>query len=194
MSSWKDAEPAGRRREVQAQATDLEFPPDCPSPKGDGQFAAPGAPSITLEPSSTSALQEPALCPITLEPIARGIQLRGRLFELSSIVRLVLASSPPQRPALHPLYRTPLTDDEIARVFQLAIEDPECAMLLATRPASAAGRQSSSDLPGIGAPHTDVEANDDRAVGARGLLCPLGLVGMVLVVLLIAALVTGHFL
>jgi len=147
---------------------------------------------MTLEASSASSLHE-LVCPITLEPIARGIQLRGRLFELSSIVRLVLASTPPQRPALHPLYRTPLTDDEIARVFQLAMDDPECAMLLATRPASAAGRQSSSDLPGIGAPHTDVEANDDRAVGARGLLCPLGLVGMVLVVLLIAALVTGHY-
>jgi hypothetical protein len=131
------------------------------------------------------------VCPISLEPISRGIELRGRVFELSSIVHLVLASSPPQRPAQHPLHRTPLTDEELAHVFRLALADPECSAVLVE-----SGLMSSASHRSL----TREWSNDERSEGvgdaedsSKGMLFPLALVIMVLVAMLVAALVNGMF-
>jgi len=137
---------------------------------------------------------EAAVCPITLEPISRGVSLRGRVFELSSIVRLLVAARASSRPALHPLHRTPLTEDEVARVMEAAWSDPECTVLLAEggwrrqripeRREGARGDAGDGGGTPEGAPHAAVP---EGRVGPRALTCPLGLIVTVLVVIMFSA-------
>lgn len=89
---------------------------------------APGRPAS--EPCSDA---EAVVCPISLEPIVNPIELRGGRFEVSSIVRVLLAAQPPSRPAMHPLHRTPFTAEEIEAVRSRALEDHESVRLLAQR-------------------------------------------------------------